>query len=109
MVTVQEVRQWALALPDAVQLPHFEKDSFRIKKKIFATLDNKTNRLVVKLSEVDQSVFASHDASIIYPVPNKWGKQGYTIIELKRIRKDLCREVLRVSYENVLKPRRNLN
>lgn len=106
MVTVQEVRQWALALPDAVQLPHFEKDSFRIKKKIFATLEKKTNRLVVKLSEIDQSVFGSYDPAIIHPVPGAWGKQGYTIIELKRIRKNLCREALRVSYENVSKPKK---
>jgi predicted DNA-binding protein (MmcQ/YjbR family) len=106
MVSAQEIRLWALALPDAVQLPHFEKDSFRIKKKIFATLDKQTHRLVVKFSEMDQSVFGSYDPAIIYPVPGAWGKQGYTIIEMKRIRKDLCREALRVSYENVLKPKK---
>ena len=103
MVTVQEVEAWALALPSAVQLPHFEKKSYRIKKKIFATLDVNKNRLVVKLSDVDQSVFRSHNPEIIYPVPNAWGKQGYTIIELKKVRKDLCREALRISYETVLK------
>jgi predicted DNA-binding protein (MmcQ/YjbR family) len=103
MVTADEIQAWALALPDAVQLPHFEKTSFRIKKKIFATLDGKTNRLVVKLSEVDQSVFGSYDPNIIHPVPGAWGKQGYTIIELKRVRKDVCREALRISYEYVLK------
>jgi predicted DNA-binding protein (MmcQ/YjbR family) len=102
MVTAQEVEAWALALPNAVQLPHFEKKSYRIKKKIFATLDVSKNRLVVKLSDVDQSVFCSHNPEIIYPLPNAWSKQGYTIIEMKKVRKDLCREALRVSYENVL-------
>jgi predicted DNA-binding protein (MmcQ/YjbR family) len=101
MVTPNEIQAWALALPDTVQLPHFEKTSFRIKKKIFATVDGKTNRLVVKLSEVDQSVFGRYDPSIIYPLPGSWGKQGYTCIELKRVRKDLCRQALRVSYEYV--------
>jgi predicted DNA-binding protein (MmcQ/YjbR family) len=102
MVTAQEVETWALALPDAVQLPHFEKKSYRIKKKIFATVDIKKNRLVVKFSEVDQSVFCSHNPEIIYPVQGAWGKQGFTFIELKKVRKDLCREALRVSYETVL-------
>jgi predicted DNA-binding protein (MmcQ/YjbR family) len=106
MVTEKEIETWALALPDAVQVPHFEKTSFRIKKKIFATVDSKTNRLVVKLSEVDQSVFGSYDPTIIHPVPGAWGKQGYTIIELKRVRKDLCRETLRVSYEQVSKTKK---
>lgn len=105
MVTATEIETWALAFPEAVQLPHFEKTSFCIKKKIFATLDLKKNRLVVKLSETDQSVFGSYDPTIVYPVSGAWGKQGFTIIELKRIRKDLCRQVLRVSYENVLKPK----
>jgi predicted DNA-binding protein (MmcQ/YjbR family) len=103
MVTALEVEAWALALPDAVQLPHFEKKSYRIKKKIFATVDTKKNRLVVKLSEVDQSIFCSHNPEIIYPLQGFWGKQGYTFIELKKVRKDFCREVLRVSYESVKK------
>lgn len=103
MVTVQEAEAWALALPDAVPLPHFEKKSYRIKKKIFATLDVMKQRLVVKLSEVDQSVFCSHNPEVIYAVPGAWGKHGYTMIELKKVRKGLCREALRVSYETVLK------
>ena len=106
MVTVKEIEMWALAFQDTAKMPHFEKDSYRIKKKIFATVDKKKNRLVVKLSEIDQSVFGSYDTKVIYPVPGIWGKQGFTIIELKQIRKDLCREALRLSYENVLKPKK---
>lgn len=102
MVTAQQAETWALALPDAVQLPHFEKQSYRIKKKIFATLDVKKNRLVVKFSAIDQSVFCSHNPEIIYPVQGAWGKQGYTFIELKKVHKDLCREALRLAYENVI-------
>jgi predicted DNA-binding protein (MmcQ/YjbR family) len=105
VVTGQEAEQWALALPDVIQLPHFEKTSFRIKKKIFATLDVKSKRLVVKLSEIDQSVFCSYDSAIVYPVPGAWGKQGYTMIELSKIKKTLCRDALRTSYELVLKRR----
>lgn len=86
-----------MALPEAEQAPHFEKTSFRIRKKIFATLDIKNSIAVIKLSEIDQSVFTS-GSSAIYAVPNKWGKQGWTKIELKKIRKDICRDALITSY-----------
>lgn len=102
MVTAQEVEAWALALPHTVQLPHFEKKSFRIKNKIFATVDVKKNQLMVKLSENDQSVFCSYNPQIIYPVQGAWGRQGYTFIELKEVRKDLCREALCAAYNTLL-------
>jgi len=87
-----------MAFDEAEELPHFEKTSFRIKKKIFATLDLKNNRACLKLSAVDQSVFSDFDSGVIYPIPNKWGKQGWTFIELKKVRKDLFKDALTCAY-----------
>jgi len=101
MVTLQEVETWALALPEAEQQPHFEKTSFRVRKKIFATLDTAGKKVVVKLSAVDQSVFSKYDPSIIYPVPGGWGKQGWTAIELGKVRKTMFKDALYTSYVNV--------
>lgn len=42
MVTLKEVRNWALAFPEAVELPHFEKTSFRVAKKIRYTRSEKS-------------------------------------------------------------------
>jgi len=98
MVSANEVTNWALAFPEAVQLPHVEKTSFRVKKKIFITLDTVKQRAVVKLSENDQSVFCKYDNSIILPVPGAWGKQGWTIIELKKVSKTMFKDALQLSY-----------
>lgn len=98
MVTIEQVRQLALSFDEAEELPHFEKASFRVKKKIFATLDTTSNHAVLKLSEADQSVFSAFDPAIIYPVANKWGKQGWTIVELKKVRKDLFKDALTCAY-----------
>jgi len=70
MVDLKTVRSLALAFDEAEEQPHFENQSFRIKKKIFATLNAKMNRACLKLSLIDQSVFSEIDTSIIYPVPN---------------------------------------
>jgi predicted DNA-binding protein (MmcQ/YjbR family) len=68
MVTSATVREQALEFEDTTEEPHFEKTSFRVKNKIFATLDESKHQLVLKLSEVYQSVFSAYDDSIIYPV-----------------------------------------
>ncbi|TKB97526.1 MmcQ/YjbR family DNA-binding protein [Pedobacter cryophilus] len=103
MVSLETFRQLALSFKDATEEPHFEKASFRVKKKIFATLDVSRKQAVLKLSEIDQSVFSSFDQSIIYPVANKWGKQGWTVIELEKVREDMLKDALTVSYFNVAK------
>lgn len=98
MVTLETLRNLALSFPETTEEPHFEKLSFRVKKKIFATYDNKNKRACIKLSEIDQDVFASADKGTIYPVDNKWGKQGWTIIEMKKVNKDLFTDVLTTAY-----------
>ncbi len=57
MVTIYAVRQLALAFDEAVELPHFARASFRVNKKIFATMLERDNIAVLMLSPVDQSVF----------------------------------------------------
>jgi len=97
MVTLETLRTIALSLPEVTEEPHFEKISFRVKKKIFATYDDQLKTACVKLTEVDQSVFATAKA-IIYPVANKWGKQGWTIIEMKKVHKDLFKDAVVTAY-----------
>lgn len=76
MITVETVRQLALAFEEAIEEPHFEKTSYRIRKKIFATVDVVNRRLCIKLSLIDESAFSSYNKEVVYPIPNKWGKLG---------------------------------
>jgi|ERR1700741_3541662 len=98
MVSIETFRQMALAFPGATEQPHFELTSFRAGK-IFATLDEKKNRACLMLTPIDQSVFCAHDLSVIYPVPNKWGQQGATFVELKTVRKTVLKDALNHAYE----------
>ena len=97
MVSFETLRTIALSLPEVTEEPHFEKISFRVKKKIFATYDDKLKTACIKLTEIDQSVFASAKP-IIYPVANKWGKQGWTMIEMKKVHKDLFTDAVTTAY-----------
>jgi len=98
MVTIDILREIALSLPEVTEEPHYEKTSFRVKNKIFATYDEKHKKATLKLSEIDQSVFSAVDQSIIYPVNNKWGKQGWTIVETTKVNKKLFTDAMKAAY-----------
>jgi predicted DNA-binding protein (MmcQ/YjbR family) len=101
MVSLQTARQLALSYEGAEEQPHFEKQSFRVRKKIFLTLDEKKLIACIKLDEIVQDIFCNIDKKQIYSVPNKWGKQGWTFIALKLIKKELFKEALTASYCHV--------
>lgn len=101
MVTLQTLRKLASSFPETTEEPHFEKTSFRVKGKIFATYDSATGIVSLKLSPIDQDVFTKADQSAIYPVDNKWGKQGWTLVALKKVNKDLFMDALTTAYCNV--------
>jgi hypothetical protein len=105
MVTIQEARKLALSFPETDERPHFDKKAFRVKKKIFATLDEKANRMMVKLSPKDQSVFCSYNSEVIYPVSGGWGRQGATFVELKKVRKLMFKDALTTAYCTVAPPK----
>jgi predicted DNA-binding protein (MmcQ/YjbR family) len=98
MVSTQTVRQLALGFPETEELPHFHLTSFRVRKKIFITMDEKLGRVMVKLNIKDQSVFCSFDKTIIYPVPGSWGRKGCTFVNLEKVRKSMLKDALTVAY-----------
>ncbi|MBL7766367.1 MAG: MmcQ/YjbR family DNA-binding protein [Chitinophagaceae bacterium] len=101
MVAISTFKKIALSFPEVTETPHFEKSSFRVNKKIFATLDLPNKRACLKFKEIDQSVFCSYHKEIIYPVPNRWGKLGWTFVELAKVPKSLFMDALATSYCSV--------
>ncbi|MEO6851073.1 MAG: MmcQ/YjbR family DNA-binding protein [Mucilaginibacter sp.] len=100
MVELEDARQITLSQPETEEFDHFGHPAFRIKKKtIFATLWPAGNRMMVKLSPIDQSVFHSFDPSIFYPVPNKWGLGGATFVELSKVRRDMLEDAIHTAWE----------
>ncbi len=98
MVTINTFRKLALSFPESTEEPHMDKTSFRVKKKIFATYDDIKKRACIKLSEIDQDVFSSTAKTAIFPVDNKWGKQGWTIIEMEEVHEAMFIDALTTAY-----------
>ena len=97
-MTIQET---ALSLPEVFEQPHFEKTSFRVKKKIFLTLNSDKSNAVVKLTMEDQDVFAAMSKGAVAPVNNKWGSQGWTEIDLITVDPNLLNDIVVTAYKTV--------
>src|SRR6476620_10023751 len=104
MVSNDTFRMCALSFPGSEEKPHFHKTSFRIRNKIFATLDEVQSRAMVKLTAIDQSVYCKVNPTVIFPVPGGWGLKGATYLELKKIPKALLKEVLDAAYFTAAPP-----
>ena len=98
MINLEALRQTALSLPGVTEAPHFEKTSFRVNKKIFATMAAGSTIATVMLSTADQDIFCTFDNTVIYPVPNKWGQKGATHINLLKVREDMLTDLLKTAY-----------
>jgi hypothetical protein len=104
MISFETVRIIALSFPETDEYLHFHLPAFRVKKKIFCTIHKKDNRIMVKLSAKDQSVFCSFDQGIIYPVPGGWGRRGATFIELGSIKKAMLKDAITMAFCNTAPP-----
>jgi hypothetical protein len=101
MVTLAGAKQLALSLPEVEEKSHFNQPDFRVKGKIFAVLHPDKHNMMVKLSVIDQSVFCSIDKTVIYPVPGGWGRKGATLINLKKVKKEMLIDALTTGWKTV--------
>ena len=97
MADPESFRALALSYQEAKEEPHFEKTSFRVRKKIFATLDAAQRKAVLKLSEIDQSVFCSW-GTVFHPVQGAWGKKGWTEVELDLVSDEVLQDALTIAF-----------
>lgn len=98
MISADQVRQLALALPETAEVPHHAITSFRVKAKIFATLNPPEHRATLRFSAEMQDIFTAVSHGAIYPVPNAWGKYGWTNVDLKTVSPELLQDALRVAW-----------
>lgn len=102
---LEEFKNLALSFSGSISQPHFDSIAFKVEgKRIFATLHEKSELANILLSLPEQQLFRETDEAI-FPVPNKWGTQGWTTFEIKKLERAVVLEALRSAYEEVLKKR----
>ncbi|MDX1479748.1 MAG: MmcQ/YjbR family DNA-binding protein [Saprospiraceae bacterium] len=97
---VKDAIALAGSFPETELKPHFEKLSFRVRNKIFATLSETDGQMVVKLTPEQQPDWVARIPAL-QPVAGGWGRRGWSTIDLAQIRPEVLREVLTTAYCNV--------
>ena len=102
-MTPEQFKTLALSFPGTEDAPHFDRTAFKVTgKRIFTTLHEPTLTVNVKLTPTEQKSFCKFDKKVIYPIPNKWGQQGWTTIDLKAP-DELISEAVRTAYDGAKK------
>lgn len=81
MATAQDLRRLALSLEGTSEAPHFDRAAFKVKR-IYVTLaaDGRTANFNFSPDEQELKCLVAPDA--FAPVPNAWGRQGWTTATL---------------------------
>src|SRR5262245_32137797 len=87
VMTYDEFRRLALALPEAVEAQHMGHPDFRVGGKIFATLMPGGECGMVKLTPEYQKMLIEAEPEVFAPIKGGWGVRGATQVLLKKGRK----------------------
>ena len=100
MIDLETAHEILLSMPDAIEDTHFDKPSYKRKGKIFATFNIENKWVTVKFMPEQQAEFCENEA--FCEVPNKWGKLGWTHIDLNKVRKNDFIEAIKIAWGNVV-------
>lgn len=109
MITEETFRELATSFEEVEEKPHFEKMSFRVKNKIFATVEYASMQAVLKLTDQQQLDYGRLQPKSIYPVKGKWGNKGWTTFELMELDKDIVSAGLLDAYNTIVNDRQENN
>lgn len=84
-VTAKRVRQLALKLENASEVPHFDRTAFRTPRRMFATLAGDGSDVNFMFDLATQEAFCQEAPDAITPVSGGWGRMGATRCELAKI------------------------
>ena len=107
MTTGKDLRRLALALEGTSEAPHFDRAAFKVAR-IYVTLaaDGKTANFKFTPDEQEFKCMLAPEA--FSPVPNAWGKQGWTTATLSKLSTAELKAALETAWAHALpkKPKR---
>jgi hypothetical protein len=94
---LEEARRFAMSLPEAYEQAHFEKSSFRIGGKIFATVPPGGRHLHVFVDEHEARACVADDPSAFQEL--RWGRKLAGVrVDLRVADRDAVVELLEESW-----------
>lgn len=107
MATGEDLRRAALALEGTTEAPHFDRAAFKVAR-IYVTLDADGRSANFRFSPDEQEFKCMMAPEAFAPIPNAWGKQGWTAAALSELTEADLANALETAWRHALpkKPKR---
>ena len=105
MATAKDLRRIALSLDGTTEAPHFERAAFKVAR-IYVTLapDGRTANFKFAPDEQEMKCLVAPDA--FSPIPNAWGKQGWTTATLAALSAAELKDALQFAWRHAAEKKR---
>jgi hypothetical protein len=95
-------RKLALSMQGASEQPHFERTSFRVGKRIFATMTQDGREAMVPVQPVDRCLaLIEADPAVFFGHGGWTARHGSLGIRLQKVNAPLLRELVREAWQRV--------
>jgi hypothetical protein len=102
MATGHDLRRLALSLEGTTEAPHFDRAAFKVAR-IYVTLapDRKTANFKFTPDEQEFKCMLAPEA--FAPIPNAWGRQGWTTATLSKLTAKELKGALQMAWMHAVK------
>jgi hypothetical protein len=100
-LTPATFRRLALSQPEATEGLHMGHPDFRVRNKIFASLDGSDKGwATVKLTPEQQEVLLAAEPAAFKPAAGAWGRRGWTQVKLAAVDAATLGSALGMAWRN---------
>src|SRR5271155_1580688 len=97
MANAADFVRLALAFPDVVEYPHFDRRAFKVRIT-FATLAADGASANLKFSPDEQEFKSLLAPEAFAPIANAWGRKGWTIATLAAVSEEELQAALEMAF-----------
>ena len=101
MATGRDLRRIAMTLEGTTEAPHFERAAFKVAR-IYVTLAADGRTANFKFTPDEQELKCLLAPKAFAPVPNAWGKQGWTTAKLSALTAADLRSALEIAWAHAV-------
>ena len=104
-VEPERARELALAMADASEAPHFNRQAFRTPRRMFATLGAETRDLNLMFDPDLRDFFCEQAPEAFSHVPGGWGAKGATRCRLDVVDEPTLLSALKAAHAIAAAPK----